>query len=71
MSDAQTPKMMTVAKWDGKGKTFQGWWTQFMTFVALCNFLASFGDEIDPDLPLSEDAPISDNEKGKNLKWAK
>ena len=71
MSDAQTPKMMSVPKWDGKGKTFQGWWMQFMTFAVLCNFLASIGSEIDPDLPSSEDAPISDDKQGKNQKYPK
>ena len=42
-----------------------------MTFAVLCKFLASIGDEIDPDLPSSEDAPIGDHERGKNQKRAK
>ena len=42
-----------------------------MTFAVLCNFLASIGSEIDPDLPSSEDAPISDDKQGKNQKLAK
>ena len=71
MSEVQMSKIMSVPKWDGKGKTFQGWWMQFVTFAALCNFEALIEDEIDPELLSSGTAPLGNDKQGKIKNWAK
>jgi len=70
MSEVQMSKIMSVPKWDGKGKTFQGWWMQFVTFAALINFEALIEDEIHLELLSSGMAPLGNDKQGKIKNWA-
>ena len=56
--DEYVSKRVTLPKFTGVHKDFQVWWTRFMAFASVYQFMQAIGESPEADLPISNAASI-------------
>jgi hypothetical protein len=64
--DEYVSRKVTLPKFSGAHKDFQVWWTRFLAFASVYQFVQALGDAAETDLPASNAASIdTSTDQGK------